>query len=471
VQNEVWFSWDDLAGITGGSWSPAPGAGGPGGVTAVEDDSRKATEGALFIAIKGEFSDGHDYLLKALAAGAGALCVQRAPDAELAAALAERGAPCLCVTDTLAAFQQLARAHRLKFPDLRVVGVTGSNGKTSTKEMIAAVLERKWPGQVLKTEGNTNNHFGVPRNLLRLSQRHRAAVLEIGSNHPGEIKTLAAVAQPDLGVVCNIGRAHLEFFIDLAGVAQEKGALLAGLPPDGTAVYPIDAAHMDTLAAKAGARAHLTFGANPQADVAVEYLGPRGGEFRIRLTWRESGASRTFAWGWGGEHQALNAGAAAAVGALVGLAPDRIVEGLRNCELPGMRMEVREHESVHWANDAYNANADSMRASLAWFRELTADAPPGARLVVLGDMLELGPNAESEHRDVLAWARDTLPDAEIVAVGQTMAAAGERCGLRTFPSAAEARPYLLEHVAPGQWVLLKASRGVGLEAVLPWRDE
>ena len=467
---DLFFTWPELAEISAGEWTLAPPE--PGnGVRAVEDDSRCLEPGSLFVAIAGEKTDGHAYIGRAVESGAAAVCVARELDESVLAALREAGTACLRVPDTLAAFQQLARAHRLRFPRLAVVAVTGSSGKTSTKEMIAAVLDRQWPGRVLKTEGNTNNHFGVPRNLLRITSEHRAAVIELGTNHPGEIARLAALVQPEVGVVCNIGRAHLEFFGDQAGIAREKGALLQSTAADGVAVFPADAPHVAILAECAGARRRLSFGAGQDADITVAYDGWRNEGYGVTLTWTGKGIRREFEWRWGGRHQALNAAAAAAAGTALGAAPDTVVAGLKACELPRMRMDIREFGGVHWVNDAYNANPDSMRASLTWFRELTDREPCTKRIAVLGDMLELGGHAEKEHAELLDWTREMLPDAEVLGVGAAMGPAAERCGFRAFPDAPSARVYLERNAAAGHWVLLKGSRGVHLEQVVPWATE
>ncbi|MBN2451848.1 MAG: UDP-N-acetylmuramoyl-tripeptide--D-alanyl-D-alanine ligase, partial [Lentisphaeria bacterium] len=350
----IHFRIEELLALTDGTLA-LPGAGGKDTLlTGVRDDSRVVGPGDLFLAIPGEKVDGHRYIGKALAAGAAAVCAGRplcVADAETAL---RRGVPIVLVADPLAAFQALAQAHRRRFPGLLVAGITGSSGKTSTKEMIAAVLEQRSPGAVLKTEGNTNNHFGVPRNLLRLTGDHRAAVIEMGSNHPGEIALLARLAEPEIGVVSNIGLAHLEFFGSLEGVAREKGDLLRHTAWSGIAVFPGEAAHVDVLRAGSAPRRTLTFGSGPDNDVRVRYHGPVPDGFRVSLTWALTGRTETFSWGIGGEHQAMNAAAAAAAGTAAGLSPEEIVKGLRTCRLPGMRMSVLSWQGVHWVNDAYN---------------------------------------------------------------------------------------------------------------------
>ena len=457
----LFFSWEELAENTGGEWLIAPEAGScNAGVTSVFDDSRAVVPGALFVATVGELADGHQYLGQALDAKAAAICLERMPDERLLQRMRSAGIPCLQVKHGLAAFQRLAQAHRQKFPELMELAITGSCGKTSTKELCAAVLEQRWPGRVLKTLGNTNNHYGVPRNLFRLTSETAVAVLEMGSNHPGEIAHLVSLAPPQVGLVCNIGQAHLEFFHDLRGVATEKGALLAGTDEQGWVIFPREAEGYDILLENAVKRRCLTFGSSLDADVRSEYLGLQNGLFRVRLSWRDSGVSREFSWQLGGAHQALNAAAAAAAGTAFGLTPDEIIRGLQNCVLPGKRMEVREIDGITWCNDAYNSNPDSARAALDWFAELSASA--AKRVLILGDMRELGGNAAKAHLELLQKARRDFPEARIISVGALCAEAAQTLALEHFPDTDTAKAALKGTFSPGTWILLKASNGVQL---------
>jgi UDP-N-acetylmuramoyl-tripeptide--D-alanyl-D-alanine ligase len=464
----VRFAWNELAETTGGTWLREPAAG--DGICGVQDDSRQIKGGELFIAIRGEFADGYRYAAKAIRAGAVAVCLDRDPDDDIRAALAETGAACLLVTDTLVAFQELARAHRRRLPKVLVVGITGSCGKTSTKEMIAAVLERKWPGQVHKTAGNFNNHFGVPRTLLELTPEHRAAVIEIGSNHPGEIASLVRLVEPEIGVVSNIGSAHLEFFRDLKGVAEEKGDILAGTAATGVCILPAEAPNAELLHRKAGSRRIVTFGDSEWADLLAEYQGMVGGQYVVQLTCLMRRQRDTLRWGIGGAHQALNAAAAASVGLAAGISLSESVAGLAACELPGMRMKVVEIDGIRWANDAYNANPTSMRAGLEWCRDLLASTPDAPHILVLGDMLELGPDGADAHRLLLEWTQAQFPRARILAVGPLMAAAAQACGLPSAIDSATAAELVREWATPGALVFLKGSRGIALERCLPNTD-
>ena len=455
------FTWSDLQEITGGAWLFAPSADfSEKGVSTVFDDSRAVIPGSLFVATVGELSDGHQFLTQALDAGAVAFCLERAPEEELLKRMCLAGIPCLQVKNGLAAFQHLAQAQRRKLPALLELAITGSCGKTSTKELCAAVLEQRWPGRVLKTLGNTNNHYGLPRNLFRLSEETAVAVLEMGSNHPGEIAQLVALAPPQVGLVCNIGQAHLEFFHDLRGVAQEKGDLLAGTDPTGWAIFPQEADGVDILRVKAGKRRCLTFGVSKDADIQSEYLGLKDGLFHVRLKWRQSGVSQLLSWQLGGAHQALNAAAAAAAGTAFGLTPEEIIRGLQNCVLPGKRMEVKEIDGIVWCNDAYNANPDSASAALRWFAELSAHAPK--QVLILGDMRELGTAGPQAHLQLLQSARKDFPNARIITVGSQIAPAAKSLNLEHFLDTDTAKNTLQGDFVPGTWILLKASNSVQL---------
>ncbi|MBO7741348.1 MAG: UDP-N-acetylmuramoyl-tripeptide--D-alanyl-D-alanine ligase [Victivallales bacterium] len=461
------LTFKDLSGLPGGRWLVEPESG-DGMITAVCDDSRKLAPGAIFVAIAGELTDGHRYVAAALEAGASGIIVQQEPDEAVMSRLASRPCPCLLVPDSLRAFQQLALKHLQSFSDLRVLAITGSCGKTSTKEMLAAVLSRRWPERVLKTLGNTNNHFGVPRNLFRINESTAAAVIEMGTNHPGEIANLVSLAPPQVALVSNIGHAHLEFFHNLEGVATEKGDILAGILPGGTAVFPQEAVGAEILRAKAGDRRIITFGTSDDADVQYTYCGYKGGNFRLKLFWRATGIMREVVWGIGGAHMASNAAAAAAAATAMGLTPEEIVSGLEACVLPGQRQEIFEVKGVHWVNDAYNSNPDSCRASIGWFAEVTPKL--ATRVLVLGDMRELGENAHEAHKSVIAEAVAKCPDAQLITVGEEMrraVAALNLHGILSVDDVEEVRKPLENFTVDGAWILLKGSHSINLPVLCP----
>ncbi|MDT8389220.1 MAG: UDP-N-acetylmuramoyl-tripeptide--D-alanyl-D-alanine ligase [Lentisphaeria bacterium] len=451
--------------ITGGEWIlPPPPDFSP---RRCVDDSRMIVPGDLFVAIKGELADGYAYIAAAAEKGAGIICADRGPSMADLTTLRDLNVGYLLVGDALEAFHAFAAFHRQTLPDLFLIAVTGSSGKTSIRSMIQAILEEAFPNQVIGTEGNTNNFFGVPRNVFRLRGCHRAAVLELGTNHPGEIARLAAMTRPDAAVVANVGKAHIEFFGTQEAIAREKGAVFEALPAAGLAVMPVDGPGTAVLRAKAGNRPVTTFGAAESgADVEYDYrLNAEGGS-RVNLFWRRSGAKAGFDWPLSGRHQAANAAAAAAVCGALALPVETIVRGLRETALPGARMRVVEENGIMWRDDAYNSNPESARASLEWFHEAAAESA-GRLFVVLGDMLELGADhAGEEHRQLLAFARKLLPEAEIIAVGNNMAQVKKHVkGVRGFADADAAGTWLRPRLRPGDQVLLKGSRGIHLERV------
>ena len=458
---ECFFSWDEISRATQGQWLLEPmGA----GATCVLDDSRKIVPGALFMAIVGEIADGHNYLASACKAGAGCVCVQRRPDVEIFEALRATGCGCIMVPNTLMAFQQIANANRRRYPNLPVLAVTGSCGKTSTKEMCAAVLSARWPGKVLKTEGNTNNHFGVPRNLLRINGDTAAAVIEAGSNHPGEIASLGSIIEPVSSVITCIGAAHLEFFKDFNGVAEEKGDILEAASPEGVAIIPAVCEGLDILKRHAGNRRIITFGLSEKADVQAIYGGMTEGGYRLTIIRHDTGEQASFIWPIGGEAQAGNAAAAAAAGIAFGLSLVEIAEGLKGCTLPGARMAESDVDGVHWVNDAYNANPSSMLASLKWFQEVSKEAP--RRYVVIGDMRELGESSDRNHKETLEATLQMFSKTtdKVITIGSIFAEHSRELGIENYANVEEAASRKYEE---GSWVFLKASFGTGLYKLVP----
>lgn len=459
--NNVTFSKCELEQLCGGTWLLECVA---DKICGVYDDSRIVSSGSLFVAIKGELADGHKHVLGAGQSGAACVIVQERPDEATLGGLSGNGCGCLLVVDSLQAFHSLARAHRRRFGNIPVVGVTGSCGKTSSKEMVSAVLSRKY-GDVLKTVGNTNNFFGVPRNLLRMTDETPAAVIEQGSNHPGEIRRLASMVEPTCGLVCNIGAAHLEYFGDLLGVAEEKGDLLEALPSDGVAVVPGEAEGLEIVLKHAGERRVVTFGSGAGNDVRGEYLGVVEGGYGLRLSVKATGEAVELVWGIGGRHQAINAAGAAAVGLVHGMGLSGVAEGLKQCELPGARMRVELIDGVNWVNDSYNANPNSMRASLDWFEEITKTAV--AKTLVLGEMKELGASVAAAHETLLSYVAEHFSDARVVTVGKAFESYAVEHGFAYFDTAVEAKQALSGTFKAGEWVLLKGSNSVGLSCLLP----
>jgi UDP-N-acetylmuramoyl-tripeptide--D-alanyl-D-alanine ligase len=417
-------------------------------------DSRKARRGDLFVALKGEQVDGHDYVADAAARGAAGAIVARALDADIAQYV---------VASPLAALQDLARMRRLSRPRVKVVGVTGSVGKTTTKELTAAVLATRYA--VLKSEGNMNSEIGMPLVLLELTQRHRRAVLEMGMWAPGEIEFLVEMAQPEIGVVTNVGPSHMERMGTLDAIEKEKGDLVALLPEDGVAVLNADDPRVKRMAERTQAHV-VTYGLSNDADVRAEDVEGHG----------LSGVSFTLAYGGDrtkvysrlpGRAMVSNALAAAAVGLVDGLSIEEVAEALTAAQIPS---RLREYAGVGGSvllDDSYNASPASMIAALEVLGEL-----PGRKIAVLGDMRELGAAEAEGHREVGRRAAELADVIYAVGdLGRWIGAEARHAGhadVRIVLDKAEIAPSLLPQLGPGDVVLIKASRALELETV---RDE
>ncbi len=434
----------------------------PAAVDSVFTDTRETAENALFVAFSGEQFDAHDYLAQAVSNGASLLCVEESKLDRL-----PPGVPAIAVSSTVTAFQRIARFHRLRFPDLKVILLSGSCGKTSTKESLRAIFVHALDSiSVLATEGNTNNQIGLPQNLLRLNARHRIAILEAGTNHHGEIEPLSYCAMPDLAIIVSIANCHLEFLGSLEGVAQEKSQLFTHLAPGGFAVIPAQCPGQDILARAAAPFRTGTFGfADTDADLTAKYLGGNLHGAKFTLTRATTGETVSVQWGIPGRHQACNAAAAALAALTFGVPFATIAEGLSRTTLPGLRMRVSEHGGATWINDAYNANPDSMAASLNWLSEF---ADPKKLVLILGDMGELGDSCAEGHRSVCALAKHLFPDARFLVVGPNMTAAAQETALNctAYPSAQAAAEASVQ-VEAGDLVFLKASRSTRLELLEP----
>ena len=351
-------------------------------------DTRRITPGALFFALSGANHDGHAFVARAGAAGAAAAVVTRAQNTNV---------PQLVVDDVVGALQRAARLARAGYHG-PVVGVTGSNGKTTVKQMIAAVLAEA--GTVLATEGNLNNHLGVPLTLMRLDNDHARAVIEMGANHPGEIGQLAAIARPTVGVITNAGWAHLEGFGSREGIAKAKGELFIRLPDDGTAVINLDDDYAGLWKELAGRRRVVGFGLDAaEADVRATdiEITEQGSRFTLVV-----GAAQTrIELAMPGRHNVANALAAAGVAHALGLDIATIAAGLARMAHVGGRLAVAAaRDGARLVDDSYNANPGSLAAALAWLATQS-----GPRWAALGDMGELGDQTISAHEQAGHEAR------------------------------------------------------------------
>ena len=421
----------------------------------VSTDSRGAAPGSLFVALRGERFDAHDFLPEVAARGVAAVVVERLP--------AGLDIPALLVPDTRAALASIAAYWRRQFP-IPVIGVTGSNGKTTVKEMIASILEAEFgPGNFLATAGNFNNEIGVPLTLLRMEQRHRAAVVELGMNHPGEIARLAAIAQPTVGLVNNAQREHQEFMASVEAVARENGAVIATLPEQGIAVFPADDPYTPLwrgFAREAGKRKSLTFGLSPEASVSGSYQPAGfGSDVVLRVGQREFALKL----GVPGAHNVRNALAAAACALAAGVHRKAIVQGLEAfVPVNGRLQKKTAANGALVIDDTYNANPDSVRAAI----DVLAQAP-SPRVMVLGDMGEVGSEGRKFHEEIGAYARGRGID-HLHTLGALAQAASNAFGARGrhHEDIEAVNQAVGSIVTPGSTVLVKGSRFMRMERVV-----
>ena len=439
-------------GVWEGNWKSLPSAAG------ISTDTRSDGRNKVFFALSGENFDAHNFLDAAADSGCCALCIRKdftgkVPDL-----------PLLRVDDVLIAFQQMAALHRRRFPDLVVAGITGSVGKTSTKEMLRAIFSCHAgdPEQVLYTVGNTNNHIGVPQNLLRLNEKHRFAVIEMGTSSPGEILPLSLIASPAAAAVNTVAPCHLEKLGSLDGVAAEKSAVYSGVPENGTAVIGIGIHGENILRHAAGKRRVITFGTDPEScDVAAQFESGSldSGTFTLKFY---NARSYRVTWALSGEHQAHNAACAAALALACGIPEEAIVAGIADTALPGMRMKRTVIENVTYINDAYNANPASMRALI---KMLKNSVDPEKLILCLGGMRELGENSRAEHLALLEMVHAVFPGVRLITVGSEFDQLPGNGNY--FSSSASAFEFLQSTVCPGDMVVAKGSRGNQVELALP----
>lgn len=431
-------------------------------------DSRETAPGCIFVALPGERVDGHDFLEPALEAGARVLLVTRERDQLVGPIIAahDKGAVVIKVPDAVEAVQELARHHRTRL-QAAVVGITGSTGKTTTKDMVRAVLGTSM--RVVSTEGNRNNELGVPLTVLRAGSDTDALVVEMGMRGTGQIARLAEIAQPNVGLVTNVGTSHIELLGTQARIAEAKGELARGVEPDGVVLLNGDDAYSDAIAASSSAPV-VYYGLSEQCavtatDIELDELSratftlvaPEG---RVRVT-----------LGVAGRHNVYNALAAAAVGLRLSVPMERIARGLSSAVMTAMRMETFTSASgITVVNDAYNANPTSMRAAIDTLSTMSA---AGRRIAVLGDMAELGSLTELAHFEIGETVAGQTVDV-LVAVGPrakrfadgALAAGMESDRVFTCDDSACGAELLTDLAEPGDVVLVKASRVMGLEAVV-----
>ncbi len=457
--NRARFTFDEIVAACGGEWLNAPAGGEVGGV---ETDTRKLAPSTLFIALRGERFDGHDFLEQAQALGAVAAIVDSAENAPA-------GLPLLRVADTLRALGDLARANRARYA-IPVIGVTGSYGKTTTRALIAAALSPKF--KVLASEGNFNNEIGVPLTLLQLDESHGAAIVELAMRGAGQIEYLADIARPTHAVITNIGPQHIELLGSEENIARAKAEVLRFLPPDGVAILPSDDEYLDFFTDQVGCRI-ATFGANPSAEYhAGEAKTGDDGHISFALTTSSHLKTHSLKLPMPGIHNAINAAAALAVADLLGVPLDEAARALESAVVPGARMRVLQTNRLTIIDDSYNAGPTSMRVALQTLLDFPGS---GRRIAILGAMKELGEISEAEHRKIGDFA-GTFADILVGVGGETrplLNAAVESARrieseMQTFycENAAEAAARVDEFAQSGDVVLVKGSRSVGLETAV-----
>jgi len=415
-------------------------------------DTRKIESGDLFFALQGDNFNGNKFAAQAIEKGAVAVVIDESTPK----------LPALLVRDVRKSYGQLASAHRKRF-DLPFFAVAGSNGKTSCKEMLGAILREHF--DTLHSEASFNNDVGVPATLLRLTSRHESAVLELGTNHPGELAPLISMANPQYGILTGIGREHLEFFGDLAGVAKEEGMLAELLPASGKLFLYGDGGWVKSMTQRSSPP-YVTVGFNPGNDWRISEVQIEEGFTRFMLDTPTAQLNGEYCTPLLGRHQAANASLAIAAAAELGLNRTMIQNGLSECPQPRQRLQWTQRRGVNWLNDAYNANADSVKVAL----ETLAQVPcAGERYAVLGDMAELGEHTESAHREAGVNASGVVSG--LVAIGrwaEVTAGAAREKGVENVEVVAgvkEAAELLRDWLMPGDVILLKASRANKLEQI------
>lgn len=426
-------------------------------LTGLSTDTRRINSGELFVAIKGGNFDGHSFILDAVAKGAGCVLVQEGGITNANFKLPDKSF--ISVNDSIKALGDIGNFHRSRF-NIPIIGITGSNGKTTTKEMINAILSKKF--NTLKNFGTENNNIGVPLTLMRLNGNHNIAILEMGTNHLGEIRRLSEIARPTMAVITNIGPAHLEYLEDVDTVLKAKLEIIEYMEKDGKIVLNADDESLRTL--KTNPKA-VWFGFNKEADFYADKINlePLGIDFRLNGKWDIS-------LGVLGRHNVYNALAAIACGLNFGVPIDDIKDALKEFKVPNMRMEVKRFGDIKIINDTYNANPQSMKQAIEALRDMITE---GRKVLVLGDMLELGTFSGRFHHLVGRQAAESGIDL-IVAVGKLaehIAEGAQEAGMsqskiKLCSVTKEACEKVAKFIKKGDTILVKGSRAMKMEGIV-----
>ena len=424
-------------------------------------DTRKLAEGVLFVALKGERFNGETFAKEAIEKGAAGVLVSN--DYEHAESLG--GTVIQAEGDTQTAYQQIAAFWRRKFA-IPVITITGSNGKTTTKDLTASVLGAKF--NVLKTQANFNNEIGLPLTLLNMQESHDVAVVEIGMRGLGQIAALAPVAGPNIGIVTNVGETHMELLGSMENIAKAKGELVEAIPSGGTVILNNDNPYVAKMAEKCQPDVKVvTFGIEENADIKASDIENLGRETKFKCTLSKNGEAKEFVLPMAGRHNVYNSLAAIAAGVVLGLSYEEIAKGLGQLEMSKMRFEYKQVGEYTVINDAYNASPMSMEAALNTIGEVAT----GRTVAVLGDMLELGENEVELHRNV----GRKVPSSGISLLiaygklGKHIAEGAREKGMTEVLEALsheEAAELLHKNLKSGDTILFKASRGMKLEKII-----
>lgn len=417
-------------------------------------DSRNCPEGSLFIALKGESFNGNVFAAQALKEGCAYALID---ESEVAI---EGDNRFILVPDCLLAFQQLANYHRRQL-GTRIIGITGTNGKTTTKELISAVLSQSH--NILYTQGNLNNHIGVPTTLLRLKAEHALAVIEMGANHPGEIKTLAEIAEPDYGLITNVGKAHLEGFGSFEGVIRTKGELYDYLysKEDATVFVHHDNPYLMEMAAARGL-SPIYYGADESLYISGQVIGNDSPYLTFEWKDGKEGERHKIQTQLIGEYNFANALAAVAIGSYFGVKPEKIDEALIAYTPQNNRSQLKKTPSNTLIIDAYNANPTSMMAALQNFRNMNV----AHQMVILGDMRELGAESAVEHQRIVDFVKEECTFERVILVGEQFAATEHP--FKTYSDAQELIQALQAEKPQDAMILIKGSNGIKLSSAVDY---
>jgi UDP-N-acetylmuramoyl-tripeptide--D-alanyl-D-alanine ligase len=448
---------EEIATATGGELVGSPQGDTGKCVLAVSTDTRNLPEGCLFVALRGDNFDGHTFAASAAEKGAVCLMLDELPKGK-----GDPGTPIVLVKDTLIGLQRLAKWYRQQL-NIKVIGITGSNGKTSTKDFAASVLAEKF--RVNATKGNLNNHIGLPLSVLTTEETDQVCVWEMGMNHAGEIAPLCEIASPDLGIITNIGTAHIEFLGTREGIAEEKAALARALPEKGTLIVPATCDYVEYLIERTVAK--VIVAGNGRGAVRAEDLKMTdlGSAFNLCIDGQDDVPVEIAV---SGRHMVSNALLAAAVGYVLGMKSKEIAAGLNNTTLTSGRLRRYLSGGITVIDDTYNANPDSVAAAIETLAEIPLNN--GARrVVVLGMMAELGVHADTEHLRIGKLAAEK--NLHVVSVGSEaekihQGACESTDTAKQFDDVESAAAWLKDYCREGDSVLFKGSRMAGIENVM-----